>query len=215
MNVFCTDQDVRTQAPIAAGVVSRFDALIPLYIKTVSQQIRGFCNRKFDQADYTQYSMSPETFQSQDSYRFRLPEWPITPDTVFISYDPNGQFIPNISMIAELSETIDYTVDNETGWVELITHGLSYHPRGLKIEWNGGYPATDGVLSVPEELKTACALQVAFILDRISASQTGQQQEKGNRGGNLHTFNADAQNGLVPEVKAMVMEHRVPIIGRS
>lgn len=214
VTVFCVDSDVKLQAPIAVGVASKFDGMIPLYIAQVSQQIRSFCNRKFDTGDYKIFNMSPDSFNSQDSYRFRLPEWPIASGTLFLSYDPRGQFIPNVSLPVELTEDVDYTLDEATGWIEIISHGLSYHPRGLKAEWTGGYPINANVVQVPDEIKVACVLQVSFMLDRVASAQTGQQQEKGNRGGNMHIFNVDAQNGLTSEVQAMLREYRVPIIGR-
>lgn len=211
--VFCSDQDVKTQAPIAAGFTSRFDNLIPIYIDTVSQQIRDMCNRNFDKAEYTEYRMSPDSFNYPEPYKIWVGEAPIESGTVFLDYDPRGQFIENYSSITELVENTDFVVDYEDGLITVINQSLCYHPRGLRLIYNGGYVATSGILAVPTPIKAACIMQVTFILQRIAASQSGQTQEKANRGGNSHMFSQDGQSGLIGEVASMLRQFRMPLIG--
>lgn len=213
LTALCAANDVRTQAPIAAGLTSRLDTMIPQYIDTITAQIREFCNRKFDLADYVQYSMSPNTFEYPDPYKIKLRESPITADTVFIDYDHRGQFIDNVSNIVGLVENTDFIVDYDSGVVTIISHSLGYHSRGLKVSYNGGYAASGNVLTVPNDLKSACILQCLFILERIAASQTGQTSEKANRGGNSHVFSTDAYTGLTGEVIGMIKSYKIAMIG--
>lgn len=213
---FVTVAEAMKQAPIAAGFTSKLDDIVGPWIEAVSQQVRTFCRRKFDLNDHKTYVMSPDSFGQQEPYRVRLPEWPVTPDTLFVNYDPEGRFIDGVSLPALLTENVDYTVDNDTGWIEFFSNNLTYNPRGIKLEWNGGYPVDgDGIVAVPESIKRACITQLVFMLNRLQASQAGQSQEKGNRGGNQHTFTLDAQTGLIGEAQVLLYDFRVPLMGRT
>lgn len=211
--VLCSESDVRAQANIIPGYTSRFDSLLPIYLSSAAAQIRGFCGRQFDKSDYTEYFMAPDSFNYPKPYSYWVGERPIEQGTLFLDYDPRGLFIENVSWITNLVENTDYTVDYAAGQITIIAQSLSYQPRGLRAMYRGGFAATGNVLSVPETVRNAAIMQTVFLLQRISAAQTGQSQEKANRGGNVHVFNQGGQYGLVGEAQALLTDERMINLG--
>lgn len=57
----------------------------------------------------------------------------------------------------------EYYVWENSGLVEFVTPISTTLPRQVKITYTGGYAAdSDGILQVPDDLKRACLMQVAF-----------------------------------------------------
>lgn len=211
MTVFCTKDDVKKITPTSANFLGH-DAVMDKLIPVATSQIRQFCRRKFDLAEYTEYFMSPDSLSTPEPRRIYVNEPPISLGTVFAYHDATGVYIVE-SSIAELIENTDFSVDYEQGVITLLG-SFSYNRRGIKVIYTGGYTVAGDLLSVPDDIKMGCAMQTAFLLERNLAGQMGQvTAEDATR--MSAKFTASATSGLISEVQNMVATYRRPLIGRG
>lgn len=132
---------------------TKFDTLLEGLIDGISQQIETFLNRKLKEDTYTQYFPSGGKVFSLDAY-------------------PVDEAQPLVVTVwdATRDKDDDFFLDPDTGLIEFIYDTGTPRPRKVKVVYTGGYTEhsgepTDpelGVLEVPDDLKHACKLQIAF-----------------------------------------------------
>jgi hypothetical protein len=214
--VFCTKADVKRVLPGTVtwtGNDAQIDDLIP----HVSEQIRIYCRRTFELGEYTEYFAAPDSFSTPPPVRKHLKETPIaTSPAAIVSYDPTGRFA-SFSSVTQLSEGIDYSIDHEKGVIELLGTCYQYSHRGFKIVYTGGYAvgaeAPHNLVQVPAPVKTAAALQVAFLLERTLAGQMGQASSEERKV--PVQFTRSASSGLIAEAHSALTVYRRPLVGRT
>jgi hypothetical protein len=64
------------------------------------------------------------------------------------------------------TEDSDYYIWEDEGRIEFVAAHTSTLPKQVKITYTGGYSLSSGVLDVPDDLKRACKLQVAYEFKR-------------------------------------------------
>ena len=128
------------------------DTILDYMIEYISQRIEKYLNRKLKKQEYTEY------FNVNISRkRFSLKAYPIDLTEDFTASQYNVEDTINS----------DYYVYDEDGIVQYFTPRTHCNePKCIKFVYTGGYEEvyTDGenVLDVPDDLKRACYMQVAF-----------------------------------------------------
>ena len=65
------------------------------------------------------------------------------------------------------TEDSDYFVNYEYGFIEFKHDTGKWKPKIVKITTTGGYTAdSEGVLNVPDDIKSACIQQVSYLFKR-------------------------------------------------
>jgi hypothetical protein len=128
---------------------STHDALLTMFIQQVSARIQTYLNRELKAEERTEYFDAGEK-------QFSLKAYPIdTEETFTVNWSDEEQ---------EIDE--DYFLYDTIGIVEFPYGTGQYDARAIDITYTGGYTDTDSVLAVPDDLKRACFLQVAFDFKR-------------------------------------------------
>ena len=149
------------------------DTLLGELIDQVSEDIQNYCDRTFTRGtDTLEYPIGGGQYLS-------LKRFPIV-SIAHIRYDIDGDFSDSADDIA----TDDYKYSaslKDQGLVFLKrsklrvqlsnkTYNSGYvwpdDPDSLEVKYTGGYTDTAGVLDVPDDLKKACIMQVAYLFDR-------------------------------------------------
>ena len=162
--------DVRTYLNFTS---TNQDTLLGELIEQVSEDIQNYCDRTFTRGtDTLEYPIGGGQYLS-------LKRFPIV-SIAHIRYDIDGDFSDSADDIA----TDDYKYSaslKDQGLVFLKrsklrvqlsnkTYNSGYvwpdDPDSLEVKYTGGYTDTAGVLDVPDDLKKACIMQVAYLFDR-------------------------------------------------
>lgn len=129
--------------------------------------------------------------------------------------------VPRLSLSTSFSDTGatigagSYTLDAATGRIDLDPALITAaHANGfLRVNYVGGLaPSADDadVFDAPSDMTQACALQSAYMYDRLVNSKVGVKQYAGKTGSTTYTQYA---NGLVPEAFALVANYIRPLTG--
>jgi hypothetical protein len=203
----CSVQQVKTltqQSSTYAG----HDDLIAQMIDIASAQVLQYSKRDFARRVRSEYFMTPEG----RGLTVTVKEGPILEDgTLVVTYDPDG--IHDIS--TPLIANYDYTVDYERG-VLTIFGFMAYSPRGIKVQYTGGYAADvsdPSILQVPANVSLATALQATFLLNRHLAGSQGVSSEMKD-GTTQKSYSKQAQSGLIPEATSMLGTTSRVMVGR-
>lgn len=122
------------------------DTLLTMLIEQVSARIETFLNRKLKKQERTEYFDSgPEVFS--------LSAPPVdTSATLTVKLNDDA-----------MTKGDDFYLHPDEGVIEFVTGTGVAWPRDLEVTYTGGYAEDEnGILQVPDDLKRACLLQVAF-----------------------------------------------------
>ncbi len=117
-----------------------------------------------------------------------------------IRYDTSREFGSDTVV-----DTDDYTFIGDYGTQGLVWrehYGWWSWPLSIKVTYTGGYADTAGVLNVPDDLKKACTMQVAYLFDRRRSA--GASAITGQEG----SVSLGGEYDLLSNVKAMLTPHR-------
>jgi hypothetical protein len=174
--------------------VTTYDTIVGNLIKYVSDRFQLYLNRKLLKESRTDYFTAGKQRYYVDAYPI---DATITP-TVML--DDNEQVIND-----------DYYVWYDSGLFDFDFKTSYIKPKQLSITWTGGYPATSTViggssenilLEVPDSIKYACTLQVAFMFRRrrdVGLSSVSMPD------GSINTI---TPTDLLPEVKKILNHYR-------
>ncbi len=202
-NAFCRVDDVKLALGSLDWGDTQDDVMIA-YINHFSKMAEGgaFCARLFALEEREHFADGIRIgYCGNNSYvnRIFLPAYPINLEEDFLVYDDSARLWPNETLRVMYD---DYNVDPESGKVEFYGSMWSSDLRCVKIIYTGGLVSdvNGGSPVVPDDLRMACAIQVAHWL-RI-AKDPGAVQVSSMGGGQV-TFFQPTQ--LLPNVK-MVLE---------
>jgi hypothetical protein len=169
-------------------VTGRFDTMITTLIEQISALIEKELKRELKAQERTKYFDSGRSIYALDSYPIIIAEE--SPFTVTLNDEA-------------VTKDDDYYLDEDLGVIEFWGGTGTRWPRAVKVVYTGGYTeGEDGVLAVPDYLKHACLMQVAFEFKRREdLGLSGVSMP----GGSVSTYQpAD----LLPEVKGIIKNNR-------
>lgn len=211
---FCTLDQVRTLAKISAGFATN-DGLFNAMIPVVTAQIRQYCKRDFDKKQRTQVFDSYRnlgTFPMQTLY---LDEKPVDLSLLHEArVNLARDFANTVKLIETAGTTNQVEFEGPAGRVRIKIQTIK-HQRAIEVIYTGGFVRDGGdndLILVPEPIAQGCALQVGFIVERITANEAGQTEDGAD--GENAGINDASQVGLLPEVKAMIESERRILTGR-
>ena len=107
-----------------------------------------------------------------------------------------------------------YDICPTTGRIDVDPSLFTAHSDGfLRVSYVGGLGPSDDdqdVFSAPDDMVQACAMQAAYMYDRIVNSKVGVKQFAGKAGSTTYS---QYVNGLVPEAHALVAHYIRPLTG--
>jgi len=170
------------------------DTLIGEMIEQVSEDIQSYCDRTFTEGtDVLEYPIGGGKYLS-------LKRFPIT-SVSHVRYNTDFDFTDSGDDV----DSDSYTISGDFDDLGLIFFkGYKWHNAegSLQVKYTGGYADTAGILNVPDDLKKACIIQVAYLFHRRSA--TGVKYAAGEDG----TLNFDGEYNFLPNVRSMLDRHR-------
>jgi len=139
--------------------IATFDVLLANFIKNISDRIQMYLNRRLKKESRTDYFNAGRKKYYLDAFPV---DSTITPTIVL---DDIPQVIND-----------DFYLWPDSGLIEFEFKTSYIEPRQISVAWTGGYAATstvvggslvnDILLDVPDSLKYACTLQVAYMFRR-------------------------------------------------
>lgn len=166
-NAFCTPDDVRS-ALGNSDISADNDNTFRRYINMFSKMAEGtdFCDRKFLKQEYTEY-FDGILSTGYGVQRLFLNAYPIDSAEDFTIYDDLDRLWTDGTGNTKDTRLVlwrDYRVDYENGIVAVtFDSAFNYDFHTIKVVWTGGVfeDNSDGTASVPDDLRMACAIQVA------------------------------------------------------
>ena len=146
------------QVKLLLGANANFpdDTLLTLLVQQVSARCQSYLNRDLEDTG----EHATEYFNGDGRRRvFPLRRFPIS--TVTSVHDDIDRNYGSGSLIS----SSDYAIHLDEGYVE-IEYPLQPGMRNVKIIYDGGYLASEGVLPVPDAMKQAALLQSAEVYRR-------------------------------------------------
>tara|TARA_A100001515_G_scaffold116526_1_gene98302 strand:- start:76 stop:714 length:639 start_codon:yes stop_codon:yes gene_type:complete len=185
------------------------DTLLGELVEQVSEDIQNYCDRLFTAAtDELEYPVGGGKYLS-------LKRFPITTIT-HIRYNVDSDFSDSADDIS--SDDYKYSASlKDEGLVFLkrsklkaqlnnMTYSTGYvwpdDPDSLQVKYTGGYGNTAGVLNVPDDLKKACVIQVAYLFDRRKSLGTS------NVSGQEGSLNYENVYNFLPNVLGMIDKYK-------
>lgn len=215
---FCTTADV---LPLINGnpafVDASRDAKIEAQIKAATALIRTFTRREWDSRQHTEYFSVPDIDVlrgiGSTPLQFRLSHFPVaTPLSAVVKYSPTGQW-----SLVEAEPTDRYAfeqVELGKGMISMYSSEIQSSTRSVQIVYTAGFQvdgSDDELLLVDQNLKSACAMQAAFMYRRQLEAEQGKSS-KGNRSGQAQ-FNI-RPTGLIAEAQALIRSYVMIFTGR-
>tara|TARA_Y100000310_G_scaffold69158_1_gene64585 strand:- start:870 stop:1454 length:585 start_codon:yes stop_codon:yes gene_type:complete len=180
--------DVRVYLDVST---TNIDTLLDHLIEQVSADIESYCDRSFKEQSSTEYPVA-------GGKRLHVERYPIdTGSTITLKHDGNRDFGSGTTVSSDKYDVISemgYLLVRGKNWVDL--------ERTYQIVYTGGYTETAGVLGVPDDLKRATIMQVAYLFDR--RKNIGGTSLSGGEGSMAFD---DPYNFLVP-VKRILAKYR-------
>ena len=174
------------------------DTLIEELIEQVSEDIQSHCDRTFSSGtDVLEYPVGGGLYLS-------VKRFPIT-SVSHVRYNSDYDFTDSADDI----DTDNYTISGEfANEGKVYYRGRTWHKvRGaLQVKYTGGYSDTAGILDVPDDLKKACIMQVAYLMDRRKSM--GVRNASGQEG----SLNFESGYDFLPTVLGMVDRYRRLVI---
>lgn len=185
---------------------TQHDRMLEIIINGVSDMIQTHLNRYLSKAQYTHY------FEADGlSTLFYLPAYPVI---ITSGVNPITFTVTVNEDVQEIND--DFFLREDEGLIRFYTPPLYVQPKGIKVEWTGGYDLIDdssdddGSLDVPDAVKLAAYLQCSYMYRRrndIGISTLVLPDGSIKKSGKSYR--------LLPEVVSMLVNYRrVPVRGR-
>jgi hypothetical protein len=136
---------------------SQHDKILSSIVSGVSELIESHTNRFLEKSAYTYY------FEANGRRcKYWLPAYPVDLDESF-KVTVNDE---------EYTIDEDYFVRENNGLLEFYLAPVRVYPKGIKVEWTGGYELVDdssdddGTIAVPGKMKLAAYMQASFMFRR-------------------------------------------------
>jgi len=174
------------------------DTLIEELIEQVSEDIQSHCDRTFSSGtDVLEYPVGGGLYLS-------VKRFPIT-SVSHVRYNSDYDFTDSAD---------DIDTDNYTIAGSFADSGLIYYKKkkwssvedALEVKYTGGYADTAGILNVPDDLKKACIMQVAYLMDRRKSM--GVRNASGQEG----SLNFESGYDFLPTVLGIIDSYRRLVI---
>lgn len=136
---------------------AQHDKILTIMIEGVSDIIENHLNRYLLKQEYTYYFEANAVRN-----KFYLPAYPV---------DLEEDFIVTVNGVVQEIDS-DYYVREDQGLIQFYIAPTYYSPKGIKVEWTGGYDLIDdssddnGALDVPDTLKLAAYMQCSYMFKR-------------------------------------------------
>lgn len=160
-------------------------------------------------------SIHSGTIVTSRSQSFQLMGVNVDLPSLEVRYDPYSQFGADTI----LQPGADFYLEGDTLVVE---RGTQYRPRALRASYMSGFPVIAAVgqepdrLTVPEELRVACLMQVAHLRTRTKPDNVGMSGDRKNSGKDrIISFGFAVTGGIPPEVQSLVARYRRTVFGRG
>lgn len=206
---FCTKMDVIGLLPVNTSI-TKFDDLIVSCIMASTKAIKNFTRKDFVTAIRTEYHNVFSNVYTRSSFLVFLKESPIDIAETFSiklakDYDWDN---------TEVLDTKYYTVNAAKGSLQ-ISAIVDWSQRdAMQIMYTAGYDRdvddTELVL-VGDDLKMACAMQTAYLVDRIVNQQTGQKDKQGRP--IPSQLAVSAIETLIPQAISLIRDYRRNLVG--
>jgi len=174
------------------------DTLIEELIEQVSEDIQSHCDRTFTEGtDVLEYPIGGGKYLS-------LKRFPIT-SVSHVRYNTDFDFTDSGDDV----DSDSYTISGDFDDLGLIFFkGYKWHNAegSLQVKYTGGYADTADILNVPDDLKKACIMQVAYLMDRRKSM--GVRNASGQEG----SLNFESGYDFLPTVLGMVDRYRRLVI---
>jgi len=174
------------------------DTLIEELIEQVSEDIQSHCDRTFSSGtDVLEYPIGGGKYLS-------LKRFPIT-SVSHVRYNTDFDFTDSGDDV----DSDSYTISGDFDDLGLIFFkGYKWHNAegSLQVKYTGGYADTADILNVPDDLKKACIMQVAYLMDRRKSM--GVRNASGQEG----SLNFESGYDFLPTVLGMVDRYRRLVI---
>lgn len=161
-SAFCTPDDVRNVLAKTDRIDSTKDPTLISYINTFSKsaELPKLCNRKFLIGQYIEY------YNGRNSVGFCRRKFIVKAPP--IAESPAVELWDDVDRVFDPLDKLDlwddYAVDFNAGIIERVGYPFVGDYNNIKIVYNGGLVKWDqenGILTSPEDLRNACAIQVA------------------------------------------------------
>jgi hypothetical protein len=188
---------------------TQHDSLINDHIiPNATVAIQNYCRRDFVSQAFTEYLATPE---SKAPVKIYLKETNIalSPTPVFKLY---YGFPASWDGVAALDAQY-YDLNREKGILTLLVD-TEHHGRSLQASYTAGYTVSsddNATVNVPNEIRDACALQSAFLFERIINQEVGLQEKRS--GDSKAMITSSAVYGLVPQARVLLNAHRKQLVG--
>lgn len=204
----CNIEAVKNKGNISVNYAYDDDGILRA-IRAATVAIFTATRRKWELAEYSDRLPVPR-FTVRGTYRFWTTVRPIwmTPVAPRISLSPTFQGAGTL-----LSSGF-YEIDPATGRIDVDPTLFTNHAEGfLRVRYVGGLGPSDDdsdVFAAPEDMIQACAMQAAYMYDRVVNSKVGVKQFAAKTGSTTYT---QYVNGLVPEAHALIAHYIRPLTG--
>lgn len=205
----CTVEAVKTKGNINVAYDYDDDGLVRA-IRAATTAIFSVTRRDWEYGEYVERMPVPRS-AIRGTFRF----WTKVRPLWLEPYAPRISLSPSFSGAGKILGASSYEIDLTTGRIDLdpalITRDTE---KGfLRLSYIGGLKASaddSDVFEAPDDMSQACAMQAAYMYDRIINSKVGVKQFAGKTGSTTYT---QYQNGLVPEAHTLVAHYIRPLTG--
>lgn len=241
---FITTDEAKAFSDLPSNLDAALTTRLALVMATAASQIEQATGRAFARQEYTEFFNTRRTAYQGSTLRYdTLSEegavGAISGDQQYrlkginfdqsegnepaVYYDPLRQFGADTLQVAGTDYEIVYDTlagTSATRGSLYIRRGTAEVTRGIKVVYTAGYESGDmdvQLLDMPTELKTACALQSAFLLRRFQADNIGK---RGISGADSERSRVSFQEwnshvGLCQEALSMVSPYKLLRLGRG
>ena len=203
---FCTVSDV---LPIMNNVdgFTGDNNLIAVYIQQVTEMIKQYTRREWLEDVYTDVLSTSDIDtairRGNGFYAATLREKPVNvtdPLYPVVRYNTGGKF----SDTDPLDRSI-YSIDVRKNQIILYPGVMTYNARSLQVVYTAGYPYDDEdteLVLVPQNIRAACAVQVAFYVKRAINNVSGTNRK--DSGERLASYGVSKTSGFIAEATALL-----------
>lgn len=207
---FCSIEDVIPLTRIGENY-TRFHTLIDSCISIATSQIQKYCRRSFVKQSRTEYF--PTIEKCTGPTKIYLGEMNVanSPAPV-IKLD---YCYPSDWSVVSALDSTKYRIDTRNGIVNLFI-SLFESGESLQITYTGGWDVSTSnpaLVLVDNEIKTACALHSAYLVDKVANKDLGQVAKNASGIVKMLQLDKPAIDGIVSQARSLLGPYRKQLIG--
>lgn len=174
---FCTISDVKEYSGIGADN-SSMDERITRTIRLVTKNIQKYCRREFIKRERTEFFPTVDRRYTSEPQTIMPKEMKFDMSATFnLWYD---EYIVDWTSGLPLTINEDYAVDTDRSQITLFINTIK-RTRSVKLLYTAGWPVstsleTPNLIEVDSDLRTVCAMQAHYSLERAMNKQIGQKK---------------------------------------